>query len=346
MMANYNHARFLPEALDALIEQSYRPFEIVVLDDGSTDDSVDILDAYRSRHPSLLRVVKNERNRGVLDNAPRLVSMATGDYVYFAAADDKILPGFFERSMNCIARNPGVGLCSTLSYIMDGAGSFQGIVRMPIVLSEDGFLSPDEVLETLYAHGNWFMGNTTIYRRTAVVEAGGFRADLRSYCDGFASLVIARRYGACYVPAPLAVWRRMEGTYSQQAVSDIDATSEVIATAEQLMRTTYADLFPAPYIEQWKRDMHFGVAAAHASGANLDGFANARRLVPSTTIADRAFDSLTHRWPSLGRRLAKPFFFIKLKRNDIWSTIRRWIAHRAIAATHSGESGQRSPSST
>lgn len=331
MMANYNHAKFLPEALDALLAQSYRPLEIVVIDDGSTDGSVDVLEGYRMRHPALIRVVKNDRNLGVLHNAPRLVSMAAGDYVYFAAADDRILPDFLERSMNCLTQNPGAGLCSTLSRIMDESGKLQGIVRMPIVLSEDGFLGPDQVLATLRARGNWFMGNTTIFRRAALIDAGGFRAALGSYCDGFASLVIALRNGACFVPVPLAVWRRMAGTYSQGSIADIEATLGVLDTAEQLMRTAFADLFPEDYVEQWKRDMYFGVASWHAMSSDTAGFARARRLVPATTVTDRAFDRLAQSWPRLARTLVKPYLFAKLGRGRLWSGIGRRLTHLSMS---------------
>src|ERR1044071_8971404 len=95
LMPNFNHGRFLPEALDAILGQSYQPFEVIVIDDASTDNSVEILERFAARH-SCIRLVRNEQNMGVMHNVNHLLNLASGDYLLFAAADDVILPGFFE----------------------------------------------------------------------------------------------------------------------------------------------------------------------------------------------------------------------------------------------------------
>src|SRR2546422_7177434 len=92
VMTNYNYKRFLPEALAAIVQQSYRPHEILIIDDASTDDSVEIIKQFQREH-SNIRLIRNDRNMGVLHNANVLFKMAAGDYVYGAASDDRILPG-------------------------------------------------------------------------------------------------------------------------------------------------------------------------------------------------------------------------------------------------------------
>src|SRR5258708_5173204 len=95
VLPNYNHAQYLSNAIDAISGQSRSPDEIIVIDDASTDDSRDILAQYQTRHPNLI-VLFNEQNFGALSALQRGLRVARGRYIYFAAADDQILPGFFS----------------------------------------------------------------------------------------------------------------------------------------------------------------------------------------------------------------------------------------------------------
>src|SRR4051812_18986927 len=94
--ANYNHGKYISRAIEAIVSQSRPPDEYIILDDGSTDNSVEIIERYAARYP-YIQVVKNERNLGLMANTPRLLGMAKSDYLYTAASDDHILPGFFEK---------------------------------------------------------------------------------------------------------------------------------------------------------------------------------------------------------------------------------------------------------
>ncbi len=67
----YNHARYLPQVLESVLTQSVRPLEVLVLDDASTDDSVQVIQQYAARDP-LVRLVRNERNLGVVATLNRV----------------------------------------------------------------------------------------------------------------------------------------------------------------------------------------------------------------------------------------------------------------------------------
>ncbi len=252
LMANYNHSRFLETALTAILEQSRQPDEIIVVDDASTDDSVEVLTALARQSP-LIRVERNERNLGVVVTFNRLVDMAKGDYVYGAAADDMVLPGLFEKSLHLLAEHPRAGLCSCLARLMDEKGHDTKLLPTPMIAGEPVFLPPGEVLRTLRRQGSWVMGNTALFRRAALLELGGFRPELHSFCDGFFHQVLALRHGACFIPEPLASWRRLEGGFASQTAGDLDRALDIMQAAGNLMRTTYRDLFPESYIADWEK---------------------------------------------------------------------------------------------
>lgn len=327
MMSNYNHARSITEALEAIVAQSYRPMEIIIIDDGSTDGSVSVLERFTRKEATLIRVLRNERNMGVLHNIKYLLELTSGEYVYSAAADDRILPGFFERSMNLLVRHRAAGLCSTLSGIMDASGEYQGVVRTPIVRKTEGYLGPDEALATLRRHGSWFMGNTTVFRRSALIEAGGFIAELGPYCDGFISLVLAVKHGACFIPEPLAIWRRMDETYSRWVSMDVDATFNIGQTAERLMRSTYRDLFPADYVEEWRREWLFGVSGSFMALSGQRQLAGLERLMQPRDAVDRIFLSALQVWSTGARILTRLYLFLRLRRTHLWRRVDRTLIY-------------------
>ncbi len=110
VLLNYNHARYIGEALQAILGQSYKPWEVIIVDDASTDNSIDVIEKFIRRDPTV-RLLKNEHNMGVERSANRGLEYASGDYIFSAAADDKILPGLFEKSIRMLALYPQAGLC-------------------------------------------------------------------------------------------------------------------------------------------------------------------------------------------------------------------------------------------
>jgi glycosyltransferase involved in cell wall biosynthesis len=109
VLPNYNHAKFVGRALTALIRQKRAADEIIVIDDGSTDDSLDVIHGIAARAPAI-RVLRNEKNIGVIATLQRGLESARGDYVYFAASDDWVFPDFFALALRQLEANPGVGL--------------------------------------------------------------------------------------------------------------------------------------------------------------------------------------------------------------------------------------------
>lgn len=253
-MPNFNHGAYLKDALDALFAQSYAPLEVIVLDDASTDDSLEILNDYARRQPTL-RVERNPVNLGVLPTVTRLFGMATGDYLYGIAADDRILPGMFERSMSLLAEHRGAGMCSGLSRIIDEDGRDRGLFPSPIVSPVPTYIPPERARELLPrgTDGWYVMGNTAIYKRSAVFAAGGLLPDLESFSDGFMSRVIALRHGACFVPEALGAVRLLTTSYSAVLSRDIERRRRVIERSADLMATAYREDFSAAYTSAWRR---------------------------------------------------------------------------------------------
>jgi glycosyltransferase involved in cell wall biosynthesis len=234
LLCNYNDVRYLPESLGAICRQTLPPDEVIVLDDGSTDDSVDVIERVASDYPFVL-LLRNPQNRGLLYSIRRALDRATGDYVVWAAADDRLLPVFLEKSLTALARYPGAGVCFSRLGTFDDA---TGAVREYLGDAATGpafdlgaaphFLSPDDLRTRLARSYLWMSGNTVLARRDALLAAGGFRPELRWHADWFAYYVVALRHGACVVPETLALMRERAQTYSRVGMREPIAQRAVL----------------------------------------------------------------------------------------------------------------------
>lgn len=123
VMATFNGARFIEEQLRSILAQTLPPREILVGDDGSSDDTVRIIERVAADSPIPIHVVENERTLGYGDNFLRTASRARSRYIAFADQDDVWDPRKLERSVNAL-QQPGVRIVAHQMNLIDQHGVF------------------------------------------------------------------------------------------------------------------------------------------------------------------------------------------------------------------------------
>lgn len=252
IIPNYNHAHYLPTALDAILAQSYRPKEVIIIDDTSTDNSTEILESYSAKH-NIIKLIRNEKNLGAVVNVNRQLECATGDYVCIAGADDKVLPGFFEKTMKLLMCHPQAGLCSGLALRMNVNGENLGLDYLPIVSRRPAYFSSAQCKAMICKYSNWIHSSATIYRRDALLAARGFIPELHSYCDVFAGFAIALKHGVCYIPEPLAAFRITDSNYRSIFEREPQVLFEVKDCVNRLINSSHSGLFPDDFMKEVER---------------------------------------------------------------------------------------------
>lgn len=233
VIANFNHSHYIGGMLEALLQQSLQPQEIIVMDDGSTDDSVSVITEFTRRN-SAVRLLQNSQNMGVTYSYNRGLENLSCDYVGLYAADDIVLSGFFEKSMAVLNKHPHAGLCFS-----DPAQYFESnktIQKNSLGWSREAcYFAPDELAEVI--DGWYIAGHTVIGKTQAALEAGGYLPELRWHCDWFLWHVVAARYGACYIPEPLALFRVREGSMSVTGRENRALQSRVLDSVLRLLKS-------------------------------------------------------------------------------------------------------------
>lgn len=325
IVPNFNDARFLPMALDALLSQSEPAQEIFVVDDASSDQSPEIIESYARRYP-VIRPVIRPRTQGVVATMNQFAREATREFVYFAAADDFVLPGYFATARSLLEKSPRAGLCSALCRVVDAAGNDLGLFSSPIPQTDSfGYIAPERGRELLLRHDSWVKGNTAIYRREAVVAEGGFRPELHGFSDGFMHRLMILEYGVCFVPVPFVCLRQREGSVSDRTNTDEAKLSDVITVGAELMGNDPKHRFLAKYIARWRQRTLFG-AARTMLGRNLFssgslealGLTRLDHAIVKTLLALRA------------QRFSQVYLFLRMRPYDLMSMARRRLHYWQI----------------
>jgi glycosyltransferase involved in cell wall biosynthesis len=119
----FNGARYLKEALDSLLSQTYTDFDIIVSDNASTDDTKKICRTYQARDRRV-RYYRNERNMGMAYNYRRVFELRTGEYFKWAAADDLCMPEYLRRCVEVLDADTRVVLVCARALYIDQNGGF------------------------------------------------------------------------------------------------------------------------------------------------------------------------------------------------------------------------------
>jgi glycosyltransferase involved in cell wall biosynthesis len=130
IVPNYQHASFLECRLESIFRQTYANYEVILLDDASTDGSQEMLTRYARYHSKVSACVLNEQNSG----SPFLqwrkgLSLARGQLVWIAESDDWAEENFLEECVRAWQRHPGVHIVSTYAYWVDAQGRREGLTR-------------------------------------------------------------------------------------------------------------------------------------------------------------------------------------------------------------------------
>ncbi len=144
-MPVYNGERFLPEALDSLLGQTFEDFELIISDNASTDRTEEICRAYAAKDKRM-RYYRSEKNRGAAWNFNRVLELSSGEYFKWAAHDDMCAPTFLEKCVSVLAFDRSVVLCYARAIDVDGQRRF--IRRRPFELNTR-LVKPHERLRNL-----------------------------------------------------------------------------------------------------------------------------------------------------------------------------------------------------
>ena len=258
VLPNFNHGAYIVRALNALLAQDVLADEVIVIDDASRDSSAAIIRKYSEKH-QCIHPIFNSENRGVVGALQQSREVARGTYVYFAAADDWITPGFFARSLKLLTEHQQADIACADAILVDGhTGEFRGYRPVIRPSFHARFVDPAAARRLLAKTDNWIWTGSALFRRAAVLAGGALDPDLRSFADGFLARKIALTSGFCYTPQVGLHCSLFSTGFSHSLLLDPDQARTLEERAIKKMSNDPE--FPVWYPAVFRRRWHFAVA--------------------------------------------------------------------------------------
>jgi glycosyltransferase involved in cell wall biosynthesis len=258
----YNAGPYLEACLDSVLAQTFGNYEIIAVDDGSTDGSVSILESYASRFPKM-KVHLNPKNLGLVGNWNRCLELSSGTWVKYVFQDDLLAPSCLDKMMDAAKKGSALVLSKREFLLEENASEDLKRYFRQTVLTLDkiykgavpAFLEARRISELCVKYISLnFIGEPSLilFRKDVLAEVGSFDADLGQICDLEFCLRIATRKGMAYVNEPLVQFR-------------VHASS---ATSFNTTRKRFTSLFSDPAILSYKL-LHDPVFSQFRQGISL-----------------------------------------------------------------------------
>lgn len=175
LMPVYNGNRYLRESVDSILNQTFTDFEFLIVDDGSTDNTWEILREYADRDQRV-KLFKNEDNIGLIKSLNKGLNLARGAYIARQDADDVSLPERFEKQATVLDKQPEVILASCDIEIIDSEGNLTGKLQRSC--------DPKLVAWYLIFHNRIAGHSQVMFRRKPVLDLGGY-SQINSYSEDY-----------------------------------------------------------------------------------------------------------------------------------------------------------------
>jgi glycosyltransferase involved in cell wall biosynthesis len=230
LMASYNHAHFIGQAIESVWNQTHLNMELIVVDDGSKDRSVEVIRELQSRSPIPMQVEVQE-NSGPAATFNRALQMAKGEWLCILASDDFYSPGFVERQLSEAQRfgKEDVVVHSN-AYLVEADGRVTGTLD---AVSETEPLR-GEAFELLVNGGGRLLPCTMFLRRQLLLDAGAFDPEMIAEdCD--LHLRLARAAEFHYVEDPIFYSRYTPGSLGKKPWLWGDAIIKALAKHEDVL---------------------------------------------------------------------------------------------------------------
>jgi glycosyltransferase involved in cell wall biosynthesis len=291
----YNHGRYLPEAVASVVAQTFGDWELIIVDDGSTDDSAAVAEQLIARYPQYRMRLLRQANQGLSPSRNNGIRVARGAYILPLDADDQIEPDMLAATLAVLERRPEVG------FVYTDVRMFGEENRIwsggPYSLDKLRFDCP--------------MTPITLFRKHAWDATDGFRSDLypQGYEDwDFWLSLAAAGWQGDQIARPLVRYRRSNGSMLAKArIHDLELRAQIVLHHPGLYSAGFVAWARRVCAPEWSRN-----GALHSNRHWWRAFAGyaaliARRnprLLPKT-LARPLFCRLSARQQGYARRLAQ-----------------------------------------
>jgi glycosyltransferase involved in cell wall biosynthesis len=271
VIPHFNQKDFLPRAVASILKGDTREIEIIIVDDGSTDDSEAMLAVLEALNPRIT-VIRSEANKGAPAALNTGLAAARSRYVTFLGADDFVLPNLYMPLLGALDDNPTAALACSQIAIVGSDGSLRGIRPITPPSFRTEYLDPQTICRRIESTDHWICSTTAVYRTDRLRVAGGFDVTLGVFHDIIVERILAFQHGFVYVPGVRAVFRVGTSTLSGSTLLDQNENIRQLEIARERLSTSIVGQLAPGYPDIFARRFRFSAARLQLvwNGRNAD----------------------------------------------------------------------------
>ncbi len=233
IVASYNNARFLPACLDSLLNQTFPDFEVLIVDDCSTDNSLEICQEYANRD-SRFRIITPEKNQGVTFAKHHGLKKASGNYVAVLDSDDVALPQRLEKQVEWLDSHHETVLVAGYYGVIDANDK---IIKRKKKVPVD-----DTSIRWWLTFGNCLIHSTVMYRKAPALACGGYDVAFihGEDIDLMSKLLTLGKFEA--IPEVMSFWRSHRSSVTKYVASEERERYYVALVNRSIQLQTWQDV--------------------------------------------------------------------------------------------------------
>jgi CMP-N-acetylneuraminic acid synthetase len=220
---NYNYSKYIYEAISSVLNQTYENIEIILIDDGSTDNSVDIINEFINKYPRI-KVIQ-QKNKGLVKSINTAIRIAKGEYVIRLDADDYFAPEAIEKLVKKITYHKNCALVFSDFYLINEDGTFKQRYER---------LDFDKEVKILDSPAH---GACTLFRLKVLKEFGGYSEEYDMQDGYYIWLKIIKKYKVTNLNEPLFYYRQHHTSLSKN-------TKKLLETRMRIKHDVIAEMNP------------------------------------------------------------------------------------------------------
>lgn len=259
ILPSYNHAKYLNERIDSILNQTFQDFELIILDDLSPDNSKDIIEQY-SNHPKVSSIVYNEKNSGsTFFQWNKGVSMAKGEYIWIAESDDIAHPLLLETLVDKIESQDDITLAFSQSFGIDSnSNQTNDWIDRTSDMNGGELFNHDFIMDGVSFIRKFLLfknvipnASAVLFRRNTYLEMGGASTDFSYFGDWLMWIKILTKGKVAYSQHRYNFFRRHEQSFVAKeydnaeqfvAVKDIKFRINLLQFLKEINDTTSIQL--------------------------------------------------------------------------------------------------------
>lgn len=237
IIPNYNHAKYLDERIGSVLHQTYQNFEVIILDDHSQDNSVEVIERYRG-HPKVSCILLNKQNSGsTFIQWNKGIGVAKGELIWIAESDDSCAPDMLEELVDGYINHPSCSLLFTLSITINSQGEFTGKKHST---RKNKLLVGSDFIRRYMVAGNYVSNaSSAIFSRKVALEIDKAYMKYSGGGDRLFWIEIAEKGNVYILKRQLNFFRRHEGVVTDKRSLDGTNRREAMWTYRYLIRGGY-----------------------------------------------------------------------------------------------------------